>query len=157
MGLKGYRLWVMGQLDSTCRAPPRHAVLVVSPRVALRRALQCFHAALYPVHRLAYPAALLARYPRGGGGGGGDRGGGSSGSGGGGGGGEGWLRRLPLPHLASHVVAVQVEFDRANLEKTGNHISGSGVATRRFQAMGQLLNSTCTASPCPRARRSGTS
>jgi hypothetical protein len=25
MGLKGYRLWVMGQLDSTCRAPPRGA------------------------------------------------------------------------------------------------------------------------------------
>jgi hypothetical protein len=23
MGLKGYRLWIMGQLDSTCRAPPR--------------------------------------------------------------------------------------------------------------------------------------
>jgi hypothetical protein len=23
MGLKGYRLWSMGQLDSTCRAPPR--------------------------------------------------------------------------------------------------------------------------------------
>jgi hypothetical protein len=23
MGLEGYRLWVMGQLDSTCRAPPR--------------------------------------------------------------------------------------------------------------------------------------
>jgi hypothetical protein len=23
MGLKGYRLWVMGQLNSTCRAPPR--------------------------------------------------------------------------------------------------------------------------------------
>jgi hypothetical protein len=23
MGLKGYRLWDMGQLDSTCRAPPR--------------------------------------------------------------------------------------------------------------------------------------
>jgi hypothetical protein len=22
MGLKGYRLWVIGQLDSTCRAPP---------------------------------------------------------------------------------------------------------------------------------------
>jgi hypothetical protein len=22
MGLKGYRLWVMGQLDSTCTAPP---------------------------------------------------------------------------------------------------------------------------------------
>jgi hypothetical protein len=22
MGLKVYRLWVMGQLDSTCRAPP---------------------------------------------------------------------------------------------------------------------------------------
>jgi hypothetical protein len=28
MGLKGYRLWDMGQLHSTCRAPPRqHAVL----------------------------------------------------------------------------------------------------------------------------------
>jgi hypothetical protein len=25
MGLKGYRLWAMGQLDSTCRAPPRSA------------------------------------------------------------------------------------------------------------------------------------
>jgi hypothetical protein len=23
MGLKGYRLWATGQLDSTCRAPPR--------------------------------------------------------------------------------------------------------------------------------------
>jgi hypothetical protein len=23
MGLEGYRLWVMWQLDSTCRAPPR--------------------------------------------------------------------------------------------------------------------------------------
>jgi hypothetical protein len=22
MGLKGYRLWTMGQLDSTCRVPP---------------------------------------------------------------------------------------------------------------------------------------
>jgi hypothetical protein len=28
MGLKGYRLWVMGQLDSTCRAPPRELRLV---------------------------------------------------------------------------------------------------------------------------------
>jgi hypothetical protein len=25
MGLKGYRLWAMGQLDSTCRAPPSPA------------------------------------------------------------------------------------------------------------------------------------
>jgi hypothetical protein len=25
MGLKGYRLWVMGQLDSTCTAPPQRA------------------------------------------------------------------------------------------------------------------------------------
>jgi hypothetical protein len=24
MGLKGYRLWVMGKLDSTCRAPTRY-------------------------------------------------------------------------------------------------------------------------------------
>jgi hypothetical protein len=23
MGLKGYRLWDMGQFDATCRAPPR--------------------------------------------------------------------------------------------------------------------------------------
>jgi hypothetical protein len=26
MGLKGYRLWGMGKLDSTCGAPPREAV-----------------------------------------------------------------------------------------------------------------------------------
>jgi hypothetical protein len=26
MGLKGYRLWAMCQLDSTCRAPPRQRV-----------------------------------------------------------------------------------------------------------------------------------
>jgi hypothetical protein len=26
MGLKGYRLWAMGQLDSTCRAPPREGL-----------------------------------------------------------------------------------------------------------------------------------
>jgi hypothetical protein len=32
MGLKGYRLWAMGQLDSTCRAPP------YSPMVALGNA-----------------------------------------------------------------------------------------------------------------------
>jgi hypothetical protein len=25
MGLKGYRLWATGQLDSTCRAPPLHS------------------------------------------------------------------------------------------------------------------------------------
>jgi hypothetical protein len=24
MGLKGHRLWAMGQLDATCRAPPLH-------------------------------------------------------------------------------------------------------------------------------------
>jgi hypothetical protein len=44
MGLKGYRLWVMGQLDSTCRAPPRknaraiarkNSASVPSRRVAL--------------------------------------------------------------------------------------------------------------------------
>jgi hypothetical protein len=28
MGLKVYRLWDMGQLDSTCRAPPRTRTLV---------------------------------------------------------------------------------------------------------------------------------
>jgi hypothetical protein len=30
MGLKGYRLWVMGQLDSTCRAPPLGSSLGVA-------------------------------------------------------------------------------------------------------------------------------
>jgi hypothetical protein len=34
MGLKGYRLWVMGQLDSTCRAPP--PVPGLAPRPASR-------------------------------------------------------------------------------------------------------------------------
>jgi hypothetical protein len=39
MGLKGYRLWVMGQLDSTCRAPPRvHGdALPEAPPERLRR------------------------------------------------------------------------------------------------------------------------
>jgi hypothetical protein len=33
MGLKGYMFWVMGQLDSTCRAPPlRELRLVVRQR-----------------------------------------------------------------------------------------------------------------------------
>jgi hypothetical protein len=31
MGLKGYRLWVMGQLDSTCRAPTRCILYPVDP------------------------------------------------------------------------------------------------------------------------------
>jgi hypothetical protein len=37
MGLKGYRLWVMGQLDSTCRAPPRVLALPRGLEDALRR------------------------------------------------------------------------------------------------------------------------
>jgi hypothetical protein len=32
MGLKGYRLWVMGQLDSTCRAPPLFEGASINPR-----------------------------------------------------------------------------------------------------------------------------
>jgi hypothetical protein len=32
MGLKGYRLWAMGQLDSTCRAPPLPPRLASSAR-----------------------------------------------------------------------------------------------------------------------------
>jgi hypothetical protein len=31
MGLKGFRLWVMGQLDSTRRAPPRWHTLPGTP------------------------------------------------------------------------------------------------------------------------------
>jgi hypothetical protein len=33
MGLKGYRLWVMGQFDSTCRAPPRRRRHKLTPLV----------------------------------------------------------------------------------------------------------------------------
>jgi hypothetical protein len=33
MGLKGYRLWVMGQLDSTCSAPPQEADALAQARV----------------------------------------------------------------------------------------------------------------------------
>jgi hypothetical protein len=37
MGLKGYRLWVMGQLDSTCRAPPRRSSRALARPAAPRR------------------------------------------------------------------------------------------------------------------------
>jgi hypothetical protein len=46
MGLKGYRLWVMGQLDSTCRAPPRHHEV---PRLLQR--LEHLHAVGVAQHR----------------------------------------------------------------------------------------------------------
>jgi HrpA-like RNA helicase len=35
MGLIGYRLWVMGQLDSTCRAPTRARVELLYTNVLL--------------------------------------------------------------------------------------------------------------------------
>ena len=35
MGLKGYMLWVMGQLDSTCRAPPQVVLEADVERVKL--------------------------------------------------------------------------------------------------------------------------
>jgi hypothetical protein len=67
MGLKGYRLWVMGQLDSTCRAPPF--------AVQLRRILQLRAAAAGAhayavlgrhVHRLGRaPAVALPKNPTG--------------------------------------------------------------------------------------------
>jgi hypothetical protein len=37
MGLKGYRSWVMDQLDSTCRAPPRRLARAVAAHVTLTR------------------------------------------------------------------------------------------------------------------------
>ena len=44
MGLKGHRLWDMGQMNSTCRAPPRlgrvnqhHLFLAVALQVAFER------------------------------------------------------------------------------------------------------------------------
>jgi hypothetical protein len=46
MGLKGYRLWVMGQLDSTCRAPPGHVQVALEELVDLA------------------PLLLLDRHPR---------------------------------------------------------------------------------------------
>jgi hypothetical protein len=40
MGLKGYRLWVMGQLDSTSRAPPRaHQLMHVRHQLRVRQHL----------------------------------------------------------------------------------------------------------------------
>jgi hypothetical protein len=36
MGLKGYRLWGMGQLDSTCSAPPHEVELAVVERLPQR-------------------------------------------------------------------------------------------------------------------------
>jgi hypothetical protein len=47
MGLKGYRLWVMGQLDSTCRAPPR-----ASSGVRVRRRLARHFASQLPERRV---------------------------------------------------------------------------------------------------------
>jgi hypothetical protein len=40
MVLKGYRLWVMGQLDSTCRAPPRERPLRHADARVVHRELQ---------------------------------------------------------------------------------------------------------------------
>jgi hypothetical protein len=34
MGLKGYRLWVVGQLDSTCSASPGEVRLVLLPETS---------------------------------------------------------------------------------------------------------------------------
>jgi hypothetical protein len=36
MGLKGYRLWGMGQLDLTRRAPPQHAQTLAKPQQIIR-------------------------------------------------------------------------------------------------------------------------
>jgi hypothetical protein len=43
MGVKGYRLWAMGQLDSTCRTPPLpppDATMTTAAPLALCVALQ---------------------------------------------------------------------------------------------------------------------
>jgi hypothetical protein len=59
MGLKGYRLWAMGQLDSTCRAPPRTA-----PRAATLP-LRFAPLPYAPRHGVeAHPAAEGARQHR---------------------------------------------------------------------------------------------
>jgi hypothetical protein len=40
MGLKGYRLWVMGQLDSTCSASPGEVRLVLFRHDVVHAALE---------------------------------------------------------------------------------------------------------------------
>jgi hypothetical protein len=52
MGLKGYRLWDMGQLDSTCRAPPRHAE-AADVRKGVKRPRR--HGALHARHVVESP------------------------------------------------------------------------------------------------------
>ena len=47
MGLKDYRLWAMGQLDSTCRAPPRAKPAAV--RTLVRVVEHAAPAGLHPV------------------------------------------------------------------------------------------------------------
>jgi hypothetical protein len=54
MGLKDYRLWVMGQLDSTCRAPPRQR------QQAVHRHLSAVILAPAPATATATAAATLA-------------------------------------------------------------------------------------------------
>ena len=82
MGLKGYRLWVMGQLDSMCRAPP-HAVdhpleqrdrglvvLVLHLRFGARGAFQVVHEHLAHAREehQHQRGVTRGRYGRGGGG-----------------------------------------------------------------------------------------
>jgi hypothetical protein len=104
MGLKGYRLWVMGQLDSTCRAPPRSIPFRPLPRRRRRRLLPLrLHEFLRALHLLesvrdgpaapapAAAAAARRRSPR------------------------RAVRALllhPRPVLGGHAVALQVAFER---------------------------------------------
>jgi hypothetical protein len=52
MGLKGYRLWVMGQGESTCSAPPR------LQQASLTRVLRVFVAPLALAHHVHHRAVV---------------------------------------------------------------------------------------------------
>jgi hypothetical protein len=66
MGLKGYRLWVMGQLDSTCRAP---TLTPPDPQLKGARCPGGFNPRAYqarnPVSKFAFKWGSLRRYDAG--------------------------------------------------------------------------------------------
>jgi hypothetical protein len=56
MGLKGYGLWVMGQLDSMCRAPPQQ--VLCQRLVVVQEGVVVAHRLGAEVHDVALQAAF---------------------------------------------------------------------------------------------------
>ena len=139
MGLKGYRIWFMGQLDSTCRAPPRSGPqprrlfpfvfakgLVVAIQVEFEKANFETRISLdrtrVETRRLSAVGQLHSTCtdpPR--------------------------TTPPPPPYRSG---TIHLNLKKYTL-KPGYHISGARVETRRFQAMGQLLHSSCTSPTNP--------